>query len=238
MELSVGAVSGLIAIAIALLQFLVPNALTVLLVSILSQEQNAVTWSAVSHSLSNSIWPMLLRSDSASSRGVPTKINLITWSRPLTLAMIAIAAVVTPIGLYEDLLPSSDPQLVTFMAVADTGTMGSGTPPRSDLGFSRGCGNSLELLQCPATNVVINVSSDAIWVNYTIEGGLPYNRRIPKVLAKLYQSGLQEQPSSVSSFFDIQARQYQFENEQGEVTNDTYLVDSASLPLPEKLYRF
>lgn len=134
------------------------------------------------------------------------------------------AAVVTPIGLYEDLLPSNDPQLVTFMAVDDTGSMGTGTPPRSDLGFSRACG-SPALMQCPATNIVINVSSDA-FRNTTIEGGLPYDHRIPRVLAKLYQSGLQDQPSSVSSFFDIQARQYHFGTEQGEVSNDTYLVDS------------
>src|SRR5689334_7083781 len=109
MELSVGAVSGLIAVAIALLQLLVPNALTVVLVAILSREHNAVTWSAVSHSLSNSLCATVLRSDSASSRGAPFQVNLVTWSRPLALAVIAIAAIVTPIGLYEDLAPSDDP---------------------------------------------------------------------------------------------------------------------------------
>ncbi|KAJ9612288.1 hypothetical protein H2200_003885 [Cladophialophora chaetospira] len=225
MQLTVGEVSGLIAVAIALLQFLVPNALTVILVALLSQEQNAVTWSAVSRSLSNSIWPVLLRSDSASSRGVPTKINLVTWCRPLALAMIAIAAIITPIGLYEDLLPSEEPHLVTFQAVVDTGTLGSGTQPRSDLGFSRNCGY-LARLQCPGTTVVIEVSSDANWTNSTVEGDQPYDRRVPKVLASLYQSGLRDQPSSVSSFFDIQARQYQFGSEQGTFTNETYLLDS------------
>ena len=225
MELSVGAASGLIAIAIALLQFVVPNALTVILVSILSQEHSAVTWSVVSRSLSNSVWPTVLGSDTATSRGVPTRINFVTWTKPLSLALIAVAAVMTPIGLYEDLVPSDDSQLVNFVAVADTGTMGSGTPPRSDLGFSRQCGY-FGHMQCPATTVVIETSSNVNWTNFTVEGNMPYDHRIPKVLAELYQSGLREQARSVSSYFDIQARQYRTSSEQGDVMNETYLVDS------------
>ena len=223
MQLTVGAVSGLIAIAIAILQLLVPNALTVVLVSILSPEQNAFTWSAVSHSLSNSIWPRLLRSDMADSEGVPTKINLVTWTKPISLALIAVAAVITPIGLYEDLVLSKSPRLVTFEAVDDTGTIGSGTPPRSDLGFSRGCGGSITLLQCPGTYTVINTTTAGGFINTTIESNMPYDRRVPKLLAELYQSGLREYSGSVSSYFDIQSRQYRFGSGP---TNDTYLVDS------------
>lgn len=224
MELSVGTASGLIAVAIALLQFVIPNALIFVLVAALSQEHNAVTWSVVSRSLSNSIWPTILRSDMSTSRGVPTSISIITWAKPLCLALIAVAAVMTPIGLYEDLAPSTTARLVPFVAVDDTGTMGSGTPPRSDLGFSRGCGG-LVLMQCPDTTVVIDVTRDANWTNSTTESGLPYDRRVPKLLAQLYQSGLPDQARSVSSYFDIQSRQYSFKNEQGLVNNDTYLVD-------------
>ncbi|KIX05251.1 uncharacterized protein Z518_06123 [Rhinocladiella mackenziei CBS 650.93] len=221
MDLSVGVVSGLIAIAITLMQLIVPNALVVILVAALSQEHSAVTWSVVSRSLSNSLWPVILRSDMAASNQVPSKINLVTWVRPLSLALIAAAAIVTPMGLYEGLILTEDAQPATFSLVDDSGIMGYGTLPRSDLGFSRQCWGSLPV-QCPGTTVVID--ADEYYGNATIVND-DYDRRIPEVLVRLYQSGLHQQPRSVSSYFDIQARQYQYEN-QYSIDNQTYLVDS------------
>ncbi|KAK5198630.1 hypothetical protein LTR92_001101 [Exophiala xenobiotica] len=223
MEISVGLAAGLIAIAIAVLQVIVPNTLTVILVSTLSNEHNAVTWSAVAHSLSNSLWPSLLRSDMATSQGIPRRINLVTWLRPLSLALIAAAAFVTPIGLYEALVLSDSQELVTFSDILDSGTIGIGTPPRSDLGFSRQCWGT-KPLQCPGTENVVTDNSDVNGINVTISDD-GYDRRIPKVLAQLYQSGLQQKFRSVSSYFDIQARQYQFQN-QYSPNNDSFLVDS------------
>jgi hypothetical protein len=44
---------------------------------------------------------MLLRSDMVASKGVDTNVCVTTCVRPIGLAMIAVAAVVTPMGLYE-----------------------------------------------------------------------------------------------------------------------------------------
>ena len=224
MELSVRAISGLITVAIALLQILLPNALTVVLVAQLFQEHNAVTWSGLSHSLPNSIWPILLRSDSTTSRGVPSKINLVAWNKLVVLALIAVAAVRSPIGLYKDLVLSDDTELVTYEEVVHTGSLGTGTPPRSDTGFSRACGG-VTIMQCPGTTTVIDMTMDGDWINSTVETDMPYGPRIPKVLAELYQNDLRDYPPSVSSYFGVQARQYQFRNEQGEEANASYLVD-------------
>ena len=218
-----GVVSGLIAVAIAVVQLIVPNALVIILIATLSHEHPAVTWSVVSRLLGNSLWPVLLRSDMAASRRVPSKINFVTWIRPLSLALIAVAAIVTPVGLYEGLVLTEEAQSVTFIYLADTGTMGYGTPPRSNLGFSRQCWGTVPA-QCPGTNVVLEQSKDDNFTNVTIIND-DYDRRIPKALVKLYQSGLSQQSRSVSSYFDIQARQYQYEN-QNNINNSTYLVDS------------
>lgn len=220
---SIGVVSGIIAAIIAAVQFIVPNLLVVILVAFLRDDQSAVTWSVVSRTLSSSLWPVVLRSDLASSRGVSNRVKLITGLTPLFLLIVAIAAIVTPIGLYETLVVAKDTQLAEFSYLADSGMMGVGTPPRSPLGFSRQCWG-VNPQQCPGTTSVLEYTQNGSGVTTTFVDG-DYDRRIPHALAQLYQSGLADQPESVSSFFDIQARHYQFKNSYS--TNDTsYLVDS------------
>lgn len=218
MEISVGVASGLIAIAVTIVTLVVPNAMVLLLVAFLRDEHPAVTWSVVSRSFSSSLWPVILRSDQATSRGNPPLINFITWLKPLTLFLISVAAIVTPMGLYEGLVLTKEMQPTTFMELLDASAMGYGTPPRSDLGFSRQCWGAMPV-QCPGTSYVITSNeTTATFVNDD------YDRRVPKVLVELYQSGLASQSRSVSSYFDIQARQYEYENKYN-INGSSYLVD-------------
>lgn len=225
-SLTVGYVSGIIAAAIFVLQFVIPNALIVVLVGFLKNEHTAVTWSVVERSLLSSLWPLFLRADSTASRGVDRRIRLLTWLRPLALGLVTIAAVVTPLGLYDDVLPSRKEQDVEFVYMPDSGPMGYGTPARASdsIGYTRVCGDFLPM-QCPGTTVEIIFSgnSSAMQANITNDD---YDIRIPRKLAELYQSGLAEQPQSVSSFFDIQSRQYSFQNQSGILNNERYVVDS------------
>ena len=224
--LTIGYVSGIIAAAIFVLQFVVPNALIIILVGILKNNHTAVTWSVVERNLLSSHWPLLLRADSTASRGVDRSIRLLTWLRPLALALITISAIVTPLGLYDDVLPERSQQSLRMVYVPDTGPFGFGTPPRDPQYFSRKCGDVLPL-QCPGTTTDITYeieevdgemySANASWDDIDL--------RIPKVLAELYQSGLKDQPGSVSSFFDIQTRQYGYSQQSGAMQNKTYLVD-------------
>jgi hypothetical protein len=137
--LTVGHISGAIAAAVVLLQFVVPNALAFILVQSLSTEQTAVTWSVVSRQLASSHWPLLLRSDAAASTHVSRRVAILGWIKPITLFLIAVAAIVTPLGLHEATELSKDTQDTIFAYVPDTGPIGAGTPARSDLGFSREC---------------------------------------------------------------------------------------------------
>ncbi|ETI21274.1 hypothetical protein G647_07619 [Cladophialophora carrionii CBS 160.54] len=221
-SITIGYVSGIIAAVIFILQFLLPNALILVLVGYLKNEHSAVTWSVVERNLLSSMWPMFLRTDAAATRGVDTTIRLMTWMRPLALGLVAIAAVVTPLGLYDDIVPSKTPQSVAFAYVQDPGPMGYGTPGRSDLGFTRTCGNLLPL-QCPGTTVEITYFENATYAEANITND-DYDTRIPRVLAELYQSGLQQQPQSVSSFFDIQARYYTYTIQTGVAHGAKYIA--------------
>jgi len=69
------------------------------------------------------------------SRCVPRRANFVTWLRPIGFFVIAIATVVTPIGLYETIESSSNAEMTTFSYVSDIGPMGLGTSPRNDIGF-------------------------------------------------------------------------------------------------------
>jgi hypothetical protein len=90
----------MIAAAVFVTQILVPNALALLLVAGLGENHSAATWSVVGRAIGNTHWPLLLRSDQASSLNVARRVTIVTWLTPLVLALIAVAAIVTPMGLY------------------------------------------------------------------------------------------------------------------------------------------
>jgi hypothetical protein len=152
---------------------------------------------------------MFLRSDQTAFRNVSWWINLVIWAKPLILFLIAVAAIVTPIGLYEEIEVSKDLNHVKFFQIPDKGPMGVGTLPRNDLGFSRLCtDDDWKPHSCPDGN--------------GSSGSGDY--RISRQLIELYQSGLTSQSPTVSSFFDIQARLYQIKVNKTQ-NNLSYLQD-------------
>jgi hypothetical protein len=87
----------------------------------------------------------------------------------LALLVVAVAAVVTPLGLYDNVLPSRFPQQVPFPHHSDLSPMGYGTPPRSELGFNRKCGGLLPVV-CPGSDTVISYSQN----DTSMTANLPY----------------------------------------------------------------
>jgi hypothetical protein len=138
-NVSVGAIAAIINAAIAILQVLIPNALVFTLTATLSETHTAATWSVVARNLQSSLWPVLLRSDSAVTKYVQRDIGVIVLLRPIMLGLLAIAAVITPLGLYETIEPAKTLRPVNFVRQSDEGSFGLVTPHRSDLGFSRDC---------------------------------------------------------------------------------------------------
>ena len=144
---------------------------------------------------------------------------------PLMGGLIAIAGVVTPLGLYEALLPSDSIQ-TPFQYLTDTSSFGSGTPPRSNYSFNRMCGdgNPLQgyIKPCPFSDTVSTVTT---YPNGTISYNYPYdvNISIPKVILDTYSSGTDNQ-TTVSNYFDIQWRRYTITHDDLFNNGSAYLV--------------
>lgn len=141
MEITIGQVSGVIAAIVFIVQHLFPNALVLLLACLIGNEHSAVTWSVVGRLINNSLWPTLLRSDTSASDGVYPTVSRLKLLRPLGLGLIGAAAVVTPLGLYDAIIPNKNMQNVAFASLQDGGPLGYGTmQAQTDVWFNRQCG--------------------------------------------------------------------------------------------------
>lgn len=146
MEITIAQVAGIIAAAVFIVQFLLPNAIVLVLVCLIGNQHNAVTWSVVGRQINNSQWPLLLQSDTTASRGVFSGVNAMAYLRPIGAALVAVAAVITPLGLHDAIVPDEAMQAVPFTYLKDNGPLGYGTPQQgSDIWFSRSCGGFLGL---------------------------------------------------------------------------------------------
>jgi hypothetical protein len=86
--------------------------------------------------------------------------------------------------------------------VKDPSPFGYGTPPRSNLGFSRTCSDRY-LTLCPGTNFTLIRGSRPYTEMYAPDG---YNTSIPLDYQGIWSSGMSKMAPSVSSYFDIQWR--------------------------------
>lgn len=218
-ELSTGVVSALIAFGIAAAQFLLPNALALILTGNLDRSHSAVTWSVVSRFLLSTDWPLFLRSDHATSNAVAKRVSVVTWTKPVGLFIIAIAAVVTPLGLYDEVAPRSQPRQAHFIYAADTGILGVHTMDSTEhrYNFSRICnakglGENYGTRLCPGDPDLGKIEIEDVVNSTTNETKLNYYFRLPERispnLVNLYQSGLNGASPSLSSYFDIQLRSW------------------------------
>ncbi|KAL1976220.1 hypothetical protein VTN31DRAFT_2502 [Thermomyces dupontii] len=100
--------------AVAVVQIFIPLALGVVLVGALKEDNtgatttSAVSWSVIGRFLHASRWPTLLAADSASIPGVPWHIVLVTRLKPILVSLTAVAAVVTPLGLYQTIVEEDE----------------------------------------------------------------------------------------------------------------------------------
>lgn len=135
--------------------------------------------------------------------------------------LIAIAGIITPLGLYS-VVSTGKAVTPAFEFVNDTSPFGFATPPRSDGGYSRFCssGNGAFSTKapCPYTPDVVIVNET--WVEY------PYNMTtaIPEIIREIYSSGTAGFPSTISNYWDIEWRQYSKEVKTAFNNGTEYLV--------------
>lgn len=158
--------------------------------------------SLVARNLHSSWWPYVLRADSTAMLGQPKRVRLLSSLTPIAKILLAITAVLTPLGFYESIVRAGSPEPQPFGYVQDTSGLGLGTMPRPDLGPNRFCGG-YPFWACPGAKVNVSESEwteDTIWESY--------NLSIPQKVREIFSSGRELFGPSVSSIFDIQWRNY------------------------------
>ncbi|KAG0639774.1 hypothetical protein HOY80DRAFT_1136510 [Tuber brumale] len=205
-DLTVGQVSGIINLCVVIVQLTLPLAFVLILVAFLENENNAVTWSVVGRALQASMWPSILSADPAASRGVRKRVTFITTLSTIALIILAVAGVVTPLGLNEEVTPSfTEP--VAFGYLKDTSTFGQGTSSRSGYVFSRLCGWLL-WQNCPGTFAGFTYTANVtgVYLNGTDDAYLDTN--VPQNITKIFRSGTSGLGNLISGPFDVQHRHF------------------------------
>ncbi|RPA88872.1 hypothetical protein L873DRAFT_1724180 [Choiromyces venosus 120613-1] len=203
-DLTVGQVSGIINFCVVIVQFTLPLAFVLILIAFLENENNAVTWSVVGRTLQASMWPSLLSADSASSHGVRKRVIFITTLSTIALIILAVAGVVTPLGLDEEITPSfTEP--VAFKYLKDTSTFGQGTNSRDGYLFSRLCGWTL-WQNCPGTFGGYTYTANRTGMYLDGPDGAYMDTNVPQNITEIFKSGTSGRGNLVSGPFDVQFR--------------------------------
>lgn len=139
--------------------------------------------SVASRALEQSHWPVFVQSDTSNAYGVRRDVLLLNSMITFMGILIAVAGIVTPLGLYEDLQPARQ-VTPAFGYLPDTGPFGFGTPPRTNFSLNRLCarGTTNDLFRpCPFTDSIVLTSYLS---NGTIDVEMPYgiDISIPKTI--------------------------------------------------------
>jgi hypothetical protein len=162
--------------------------------------------SVIGRFLHSSLWPVILGTDSAATLSANRSTLLMSCFRIFMLVLIAIAAIVTPLGLYEGLVAELSSTSQAFHYIQDPSTFGLGTPPRTAASgtWSRICG-AFSPYVCPNSpnklNEFENVTGSFVSSEY-------YSSKIPSDIIEGLHSGLADFGPSVAGPFDIQYRSY------------------------------
>ncbi|KAG0637149.1 hypothetical protein HOY80DRAFT_908249, partial [Tuber brumale] len=203
-DLTVGQVSGIINLWVIIVQFTLPLAFVLILVAFLENENSAVTWSVVGRTLQASMWPSILSADSAATRGVRKRVIYITTLSTIALVILAIAGVVTPLGLSEEVAPSYT-KSTAFQYLKDISTFGQGTPGRSGYVFSRTCGYGT-YIDCPGSFSGLHLFPNQTEL-YPLERAY-IDKNIPQNITDIFKSGTTGSGNLISGPFDVQYRAF------------------------------
>jgi hypothetical protein len=184
--------------------------------------------SVVSRTVQSSFWPNILRTDAVSSRKVPLRVFILTWLITLSVILLTIAGVVTPLGLRQELTANKAAR-AHFEYSPDKTGYGFGTAPRYNR-FTRLCGGLL-LRNCPGRfdgfEYVRN--STGVYGIDTTEDAY-FNTTILANLTEIFTSATSHEGSTISGAFDIQHRTWAVK------VDDHKLVDRGN-PYPVGKFR-
>ncbi|KAH7371589.1 hypothetical protein BKA66DRAFT_423949 [Pyrenochaeta sp. MPI-SDFR-AT-0127] len=209
--LTIAEVSGLIAAAVVIVQYVLPAAIAVILVKYVGKENTAVTWSVVNRYISNTIWPHILRADAVSSRHVSTSTSVLTWTSTIGAAMLILASVLAPLGLSEKIQPGAS-RLVEFEYIKDPTPWGRVTMPRPNLKFARYCEVGLAI-NCPGQyqGTYMNETEPGRFISVETDESSTINTTIPRNYTVMFRSATSDQGNTISGLFDMQFRRWRID---------------------------
>lgn len=164
--------------------------------------------------------------------------STISWAALLFGLLVSIAAIITPLGLHDDIGPSTTTTLVSFHYVKDTSPLGRGTPDRPSEGISPICRGGL--VACPNTGQEITMfdkitfytNGSELGSTLASKGPYGYDTKIPQKLVDFMNSGLSQFGGTVSSPFDIQWRTWRVSD------NSTYPTSTRNTTNDTMIYRY
>ncbi|KAF8886322.1 hypothetical protein BD779DRAFT_1673244 [Infundibulicybe gibba] len=135
--------------AITFIQYTLGLTLVALLLYMIPPLNTAIAWTSITRTLHSSLWPILLRTNSAASQGVSWRGSGFSTFTLFVGILIAVTGIVTPLGLKDGSLSLSPAKLIGASYVPDTSPIGLATSPRSDqYSHTRVCGG-VDLILCP-----------------------------------------------------------------------------------------
>lgn len=151
-------------------------------------------------------WPTILSADSTNFHNVNGRVTALRIFSALGLVFLAIAGVVTPLGLSEQ-IAGKHSRVRPFEYVRDDGPFGVGIPERDEYGFTRLCGAFS--MPCPGQSWPPGRTANG---TNTRGPNLDVTAEIPAGIFDIWQSATSEN-TTVAGLFDIQYRSYQVQSE-------------------------
>ncbi|RTE68981.1 hypothetical protein BHE90_016640 [Fusarium euwallaceae] len=135
--------------------------------------------SVVSRNLHSSYWPAILRSNPTASAGQHKRVELLVWLTPIAKILLALAAILTSLGLYDSIVLRREPEPQSFHYAQDTSVLDFGTMPRLNFAINRRCGG-YPFWACPGNKVNV---SESEWTEDTpiFTAGCERMRPTPRV---------------------------------------------------------
>jgi hypothetical protein len=163
--------------------------------------------SVIGRFLNGSFWPTILRSDAAATSKVSRRSIFISSFSTAGLIILAAAAVITPLGLYE-VIAQEQIDSLPFVYAHDLSPLGGATPSRADYNVSRLCG-WLVFLNCPGQGHGFRYTHNATGVDVSWDNDTAYISSVPPDnLTEIFSSGSKGDRATVASPFDLQFRTY------------------------------
>lgn len=148
--------------------------------------------SVLAKELHSTLWPTIMRSDSAGTKNVNWRVNIVTKINFVFSCLLFITGIITPLGLKDSIVPSRE-STAKFVYMRDYSDFGNGTMRRPSGPPSRDCLAHLGYL-CPGMTISGNDTNPMS------------TSAVPEEVTTMFSSASRN--STVAGFFDIQYRSW------------------------------